>query len=264
MKQLLIALLVTIGLLYSQSSVQTHAEESTMMCPAPIRYGGENSCGFGLKDSFTVNCNGEERTFTSNDCGVGVCMNDCQISQCIAAKCGCAANTNSCETTTRRVFITSNGYQGNLGGLSGADAKCQQRAQSAGLGGTWKAWLSSSTTSASSRLSHNSGQYQMVNGTVIANNWGDLTDGTIQHKIDRDEFGTYHDYRPVWTNTKSNGDRYVDIVNPETHCSNWTDTLNTNIGIVGLNVHADQRWTAFGGASCSVVFPSIGLYCFEQ
>ena len=40
------------------------------------------------------------------------------------------------------VFKTSTRYVGyDLGGLSGADDKCQQRALAAGLSGTYKAWF---------------------------------------------------------------------------------------------------------------------------
>lgn len=45
----------------------------------------------------------------------------------------------------KRVFVTSATYDGNLGGLEGADAKCALAAESANLGGRWKALLSSST-----------------------------------------------------------------------------------------------------------------------
>src|SRR5215212_6677746 len=40
------------------------------------------------------------------------------------------------------VFLSSITYDGNLGGLSGADAKCQGLAAVAGLPGIYKAWLS--------------------------------------------------------------------------------------------------------------------------
>ncbi len=41
----------------------------------------------------------------------------------------------------RRVFITSQAYNGNLDGLAGADQKCQQEAEQMNLEGTWKAFL---------------------------------------------------------------------------------------------------------------------------
>ena len=68
--------------------------------------------------------------------------------------------SNACSTsdtmqiisTYRKVFVTSIGYDGNLGGLAGADAKCMTRAAAGNLSGTYKAWLSSSTVNAKDRI----------------------------------------------------------------------------------------------------------------
>src|SRR3954468_8304546 len=55
----------------------------------------------------------------------------------------------------RTVFVTSQEYNGNLGGLQGADLKCRTLAMKAGLlatGSVYKAWLSDNTTSPSRRF----------------------------------------------------------------------------------------------------------------
>ena len=52
----------------------------------------------------------------------------------------------------RRVFITSKRWGGNLGGLDGADAKCQEEAQRNDLTGTWKAFLGDDESLAIERL----------------------------------------------------------------------------------------------------------------
>jgi Protein of unknown function (DUF1554) len=55
------------------------------------------------------------------------------------------------------VFVTSTTHTGNLGGLDGADAICQARAESlnsAAPAGTYKAWLSTAAESAAARLTH--------------------------------------------------------------------------------------------------------------
>jgi len=41
----------------------------------------------------------------------------------------------------RKIFITENKYTGNLGGLKGADNKCQQEAEKQGFKGKWQAFL---------------------------------------------------------------------------------------------------------------------------
>ena len=44
-----------------------------------------------------------------------------------------------------RVFVTNQTWNGDLGGLQGADNKCQQAAFDRGLGGAWRAWVSTPT-----------------------------------------------------------------------------------------------------------------------
>lgn len=52
----------------------------------------------------------------------------------------------------RKIFITDKTWSGNLGGLDGADQKCQQEAQEKGYEGTWKAFLGSDQVTAIERL----------------------------------------------------------------------------------------------------------------
>lgn len=68
-------------------------------------------------------------------------------------------------------FITSQGPDdgANLGGLEGADAHCQQLAETAGVGGkTWRAYLSTSDTNARDRIGN--GPWHNANGDLIAEN----------------------------------------------------------------------------------------------
>src|SRR6187401_2282495 len=63
-------------------------------------------------------------------------------------------------TGNKRVFVPDQTYVGGLlGGLAGADMKCEARAAAAGLAGTYKAWLSDQTKSATARLTHSTGAY---------------------------------------------------------------------------------------------------------
>ncbi len=94
---------------------------------------------------------------------------------------------------------------GNLNGPAGADAICQALAGAADLPGTFKAWLSTTTASAASRLTHSSHPYRLVDGTVLANDWADLTDGSISVSIHETETGASVSPEFVWTNTASDG-----------------------------------------------------------
>lgn len=154
------------------------------------------------------------------------------------------------------VFLTSTGHTGALGGLAGADAICQARATAAGRPGTYRAWLSDTTGSPSTRFTQSAGPYVLVNGTTIANNWADLTDGTLAAPINVTELGTV--VGPpiaVFTGTRPNG-----TADPFDHCQNWTMAA-VGAGVGGSVIDTDARWTAFALFGCSDM---RRLYCFQQ
>jgi len=101
-----------------------------------------------------------------------------------------------------QVFRTSSTYQPDFGGLAGGDAICQERAEEVGLNGTWTAWLSDDNTDARGRIPD--GRYELVNGTVIADNKVDLTDGELKAAIILNQFGA-PDEDDVWTGTQPDG-----------------------------------------------------------
>jgi len=111
----------------------------------------------------------------------------------------------------KSVFVTSNTYTGNMGGVSGADAICQMHADAAGLPGQYQAWLSNSYLSVLNPYSpnedfpHDQSPYVLVDGTPIAYGWSDLTDGEILHPIDMDENGDQGAAPVVWTGTSNRG-----------------------------------------------------------
>jgi len=154
----------------------------------------------------------------------------------------------------QRVFVTSTTYNGNLGGLTGADAKCQERANAVNLGGTWKAWLSDDTISAGFRLLHNQSPYKLLNQAIIADNWTDLTDGTLQNPIKVTELQTTVS-NSTWTNTLANGD----IRDTTNHCSNWAGV--SGLGGIGSTRYKGSLWTVSRFTSCDTPLP---IFCFEQ
>lgn len=171
-------------------------------------------------------------------------------------------------TLTRRVFVTSTLYNGNLGGYPGADRKCQESANSANLGGNWKAWLSDGIEpSVSTRLLHNNGPYVLLDNTMIATNWNDLTDGTLLNPVNLTELKTtipeVVNGWNVWTNTKNNGDvdERLDVVTCRSfHSDEYSPTL---MGSGGSSARKDYFWTdpSYSGHTCDT---KARLYCFEQ
>jgi len=185
--------------------------------------------------------------------------------------CGTSAASNAIMVTTptntgMRVFITSQSYNANLGGVTGADNICQGVANNAGLGGSWKAWISQSGSSPSTRFTQSSTPYILLNGTVIANNWADLTDGTLANPINIDENGQVQTSVSAWSNTTISGtfDSNSNGGCGGTVCGSWTiggSCNNPNCGQTGNSGATDQNWTRGGAACCHV---NMRLYCFEQ
>ncbi|GEM_PF-3292704 len=156
--------------------------------------------------------------------------------------------------TEKLVFVTSGTWDGNLGGISGSDAKCQSAATTAGLTGTFKAWVSDGTDSPSTTFTQASVSYKLVNGTTIADDWADLIDGTIQNAITIDEnSATPGAPTSVWTGTNTDGSSNTD------HCSMWASTAGSGLG--GLMSATTSQWTNRTPLSCTV---TARLYCFEQ
>lgn len=179
-----------------------------------------------------------------------VCTASCETHNDCAARAVCVGGT--C-VTGKRFFVTSTTHQGNFGGLDAADAICQARA-SGRFAGTFKAWLSTSTVSAESRLTHATVPYYRIDVTsrrIIANDWTDLTNG-VSVAIASDELGNPHPDNFVWTGTSDSGA----ILG--TNCSNWTSTAGT--GMSG-NSSAAAFSTYFGANECT---RSHNLYCVEQ
>src|SRR4051794_18448419 len=87
----------------------------------------------------------------------------------------------------KHIFVTSMTYGSNLGGLTGADAKCRTLATAASLGGTWKAWLSTTSTNAIDRIV-DVGPWYLMNGVKTFNNKAALR-GTPLVPISLDEYG---------------------------------------------------------------------------
>lgn len=194
--------------------------------------------------------------------GPEVCT--CELGQlCIESKC----------VKPKKIFVTSTLYSGDLGGLAGADAKCQARALAGGLDGKYAAWLSDSTNSAAARLSHATVPYVLVDGTVVAKNWTELTGGNLRAPIRLTELVDWPPIVPhpewcsstiVWTNTRDDGS----LPEKNHSCNNWTDGTSTardlkKTGVWG-RANDESRWSMgceTDRVGCDAKLP---LYCIEQ
>jgi len=146
-------------------------------------------------------------------------------------------------------FVTSTVHTGNLGGLAGADAICQARAQGAGLAGTYRAWLSTSTVNASDRFGSATG-WVRTDGKPFVRTIRELTERKIFYPLILNERGASEGSDPAWTGTDDDGDAQANT------CSDWTSTATS--GTVGYPEYGNGAFTQNGGGACTT---SAHLYC---
>lgn len=227
-----------------------------------------NSCADGTKcgdncvdtqnnPSYCGDC--ATRCGAGNFCSKGRCKipagGQCsEHSECISGVC----IENACSEV-RWVFVSSIAYQGNLGGVSGADAKCQILAEKAGLPGTYKAWISvDNLLEPKLTFRKSNAPYTLTNRTTIADDWNDLIDGTLDNRFNIDENG-WNGGGLVWTNTYQSGDQVTTI---HDNCKGYTSNSSTRTGNVGDTfVTTNGHWSSILDVSCDIFRP---LYCFQQ
>jgi len=169
-------------------------------------------------------------------------------------------------------FVTSTTYTANLGGIAGADAKCQARANAAGLPGTFKAWISDSTTDAYCHI-HNltgkkaakcgladlpvaAGPWNRTDGTPFAPTIDKLTASIVYTPLIYDEFGVSH---PSFSNSFTNTDVSGVFQVGYTACADWTDGISVASLATGGIVQSTIRWAAGYASSCNANLPLICL-----
>ena len=179
-----------------------------------------------------------------------------QGTDCKAVEIG-MARPAACQETVL-VFVTKASFQGNFGGLAGADAQCQAAARRAGLPGIFRAWLSTAAQPAGNRVKHKDVPYVMPGDIRVADNYLDLTDGRLAHPIDRTEYGEPVP-SPFLARTASTPDGQA--LSPT--CSDWTSRRRYDGGAWGATDATTSAWSRTG------VFPGrcdylAHLYCLEQ
>jgi cysteine-rich repeat protein len=229
-------------------------------------------CGDGFTQAGVEECddaNMVDDDECANDCVLPVCsdgvvegLEECDDGNTDPGD-GCAA---ACTWESRVVFTTSTLHTGNLGGLAGADAICNMRAQAAGLPGTYMAWISTADGTPASRFVQSSVPYLTTLGVKVADNWADLIDASLDASIQTTETmgaspvgsnvcvvnGTPNT-RTVLTGTFSNGTLSAN------NCSDFT----SDVGMVatGVSTSTTQRWSNCATLNCA---NTAALYCFQQ
>ena len=171
----------------------------------------------------------------------------------------------ACRERPHIVFVSSETFTGNVQVAGDADGKCNRLAENAGLPGIYKAWITGERSPDSNppafRFARAFGPYLLVDGTLIANDWDDLTDGTLAAPIDLNEKGESTSVE-VWTNVSVDGTRLN--VTIETTCNNFNPPIGESelfTGIFGVSTETGPAWTNSGVDTCDQM---KALYCFGQ
>jgi len=184
-------------------------------------------------------------------------------------------------------FVSSVGKDGgNLGGLAGADAHCQQLATAVGRGGaTWRAYLSTQGQGAvNARDRIGNGPWYNQQGQMIARNLSHLHGDTLEearlgnnfHKgtalTEKGEVvngqGDTPNQHDILTGSTSDGRAYTDGMDHT--CNNWTSnsTGSAQLGHTDRRGGGNNSWNsthASKGCSAANLVSTGGagrLYCF--
>jgi hypothetical protein len=164
-----------------------------------------------------------------------------------------------CKLDGKVIFATSALYGGDLGGLAGADLKCNELALAAKVAnaGNFMAWLSAAEGSPNDRMKKYADEaYVLLDGeTVVADSWEDLTDGFLGGAIAVDETGAKIPTHSVWTATSANGE------GSSPTCGDWHSASKGTYGLAGDLTSPTSTWTDDAVKEC---FYKARLVCVEQ
>jgi hypothetical protein len=210
----------------------------------------------------------------------------------------CAAQHEQLEPQAKTVFTTSVEYDGDLGGILGANQICQERAEAGcqyakenGLtqleirmcgDKEWRAWLSTENIDAKDNIECSDNKaYITSGGAEVAGNiltgtggCSDLTDGYLTNPILHNEFGEEFDNENVyvWTGT------YIDGTNDDKSqsrtfllpdCASWSTNDREIRGSRGAvkwywEYQLDCDWTTYKFSDCYPNFRYLRYYhCYR-
>lgn len=200
--------------------------DETGTCPKPPGYeSDETTC----EDTADNDCDGKA-DYDDDDCKKEALKKCSDDKECISGKC----HAGKCA---HLIVVTSKKWNGRLGGLAGADRKCQRLVGST-IPGTWKAVLSDDDKSAEDRLRVESKVYNR-HGDEVAKDPGDLWSTFRESAVRYDENGTKQRTR-VWSGTTHLGDRIYQ------NCEDWKSKSARDRGEVGRSHERDWKWLETG------------------
>lgn len=247
------------------------------------------ACVIGIMFCFTENHVSAEPPYAPKEDVYATTDALCELYETLAIE---PADPDLCangEPTQRTIFVTINEYapQIHFTSVEEADRVCQTEANEEGLPGRFKAWISGTSMISSPyyRFEHSTAPYVRPDGVVVAENWADLTTGSLQAPIvvyangaelPPDDWDNVI-YSKVWTNT------YPTSLPISTErdrvCNNWTENdFDAGMAATGYPwYYEDSRWSGVApdtgelslfACSPQTMIPSwtgkARLYCVQQ
>lgn len=169
-----------------------------------------------------------------------------------------------------RVFVSSLRYPADLRtaggqatGRASADYICQTLADAAQIGGTWRAWLSTTDKHAITHIQGN-GPWYRIDGQLAFPNRATLGTTPMVPLLIDEQGGTPDPFYEAWTGTAVGGFLAPLGSRQSVTCYDWTSTVDSTQvgGVVGDIDASGSSWTNLATGYCSPF--SRRLYCFEQ
>lgn len=153
-------------------------------------------------------------------------------------------------------FVTSTTFDGDLGGQAGADADCASLAAAANLpSGTYRAWLSTSSLDAVTKLGSARG-FARPDGEPFADQVSSIAAGIILNPLNLDESGIDVGRQSVWTGTTDAG-----TANNSASCADWTIGTGISFGEQGVSAGGAGAWSDDAvETGCN---SPAHIYCFD-
>ena len=188
---------------------------------------------------------------------------DTDLDHCGACDSPCSEVCDNGECLSSRiVFITSVKAAG-FPGAESIDGYCDGRAFIAGLPGEYVAWVSDAQSSAAERMTHSAVPWVMPDDVVVADNWDDLTDGTLQAPININEFGAEVtgecDELGTWSGTNPDGTH-----KPGQDCDGWSSINESDSAtVIGSAGVMGSGWSD-GGCPERQCNDNARVFCFQK
>lgn len=155
----------------------------------------------------------------------------------------------------KRAFLSVGNFTPGAG-IDAADQICTAEALAAGMPGTYKALLATTTTAAVARFPL-APLYVRPDGIAVGTG-AQLAGGEgLMSGIWQNAFGTYGNNNPAWTGAATPSA----VGTAGSTCNDWTSTAS-NSGIGGATTLADATWwSSFTNGSCTQAFK---VYCLQE